>query len=280
MISKEVTNSRYAAERIARTESARVQTQAQLKSFRDYGYKFCKWHAEPSACKICREISENDSGYGVSVYRVDEVPSLPAHPNCRCAVGAYWVDEKETIARAPYSNKSFNDMLDSVNGISKKDVKEIKKNLNQAPEDIQNMFHKYAGFVKWITFDNNNTSGFYYLTKRINFVPDQFMGKNRDYKKYDIFFHEFAHAIDYFYGNHKYFSKNSKIRDALFNDYQNLRDSITLKESIAATQRLLGETKFSELYMDKTNQKSKILLSLNSRKLTLARDELGNFTSD
>lgn len=93
LVSKEVTNDRYATERIARTESARVQTQAQLKSFRDYGYKFCKWHAEPSACKICREIAENDSGYGVGVYRVDEVPSLPAHPNCRCGLGAYWVDE-------------------------------------------------------------------------------------------------------------------------------------------------------------------------------------------
>lgn len=280
LVSKEVTNARYATERIARTESARVQTQAQLKSFRDYGYKFCKWHAEPSACKICKEIAENDSGYGVGVYRVDEVPSLPAHPNCRCGLGAYWVDEKVTIARAPYGNKSFNDMLDSINGISEKDIKEIKRILSQAPEDIQKMFHKYARFVKWITFDNNDTSGFYYLTKRINFVPDQFMGKNEDYKKYDIFFHEFAHAIDYFYGNHKYFSKNSKIRSALFNDYENLRDSTTLKESIAATQRLLGENKFSELYMDKTNQKSKILLSLNSRKLTLARDELGNFTSD
>ncbi len=99
LVSKEVTNARYATERIARTESARVQTQAQLKSFRDYGYKFCKWHAEPSACKICKEIAENDSGYGVGVYRVDEVPSLPAHPNCRCGLGAYWVDEKEIIIR-------------------------------------------------------------------------------------------------------------------------------------------------------------------------------------
>lgn len=93
LVSKEVTNVRYATERIARTESARVQTQAQLKSFRDNGYKFCKWHAEPSACKICKEIAESDSGYGVGVYRVDEVPSLPAHPNCRCGLGAYWVDE-------------------------------------------------------------------------------------------------------------------------------------------------------------------------------------------
>lgn len=188
LVSKEVTNARYATERIARTESARVQTQAQLKSFRDYGYKFCKWHAEPSACKICKEIAENDSGYGVGVYRVDEVPSLPAHPNCRCGLGAYWVDEKVTIARAPYGNKSFNDMLDSINGISEKDIKEIKRILSQAPEDIQKMFHKYARFVKWITFDNNDTSGFYYLTKRINFVPDQFMGKMKITKNMISFF--------------------------------------------------------------------------------------------
>ena len=42
---------------------------SQLKSFRDNGYKFCKWHAEPSACNICKEIAENDNGYGVGVYR-------------------------------------------------------------------------------------------------------------------------------------------------------------------------------------------------------------------
>lgn len=102
LVSKEVTNARYATERIARTESARVQTQAQLKSFRDNGYKFCKWHVEPSACKICKEIVENDSGYGVGVYRVDEVPSLPAHPNCRCGLSAYWVDGKDNS----YKNKA------------------------------------------------------------------------------------------------------------------------------------------------------------------------------
>ena len=41
-----------------------------------------------------------------------------------------------------------------------KDVPTIpvhERNLNQAPEDIRKMFHKYAGFIRWITFDNNNT---------------------------------------------------------------------------------------------------------------------------
>ena len=92
------------AKRIARTESARVQTQAQLKSFRDNGYKFCKWHAEPSACKICKEIAENDNGYGVGVYCAEEVPGLPAHPNCRCVLSAYWVDEKKLSYTAEYLN--------------------------------------------------------------------------------------------------------------------------------------------------------------------------------
>ena len=104
LVSKEITNARYATERIARTESARVQTQARLKSFRDNGYKFCKWHAEPSACNICKEIAENDNGYGVGVYRADEVPSLPAHLNCRCGLGAYWVDEKKLSYTAEYLN--------------------------------------------------------------------------------------------------------------------------------------------------------------------------------
>lgn len=115
LVSKEVTNARYSTERIARTESARVQTQAQLKSFRDYGYKFCKWHAEPSACKICREIAENDSGYGVGVYRVDEVPSLPAHPNCRCGLGAYWVDEKDRAEASRLERKKNTEKRVTIN---------------------------------------------------------------------------------------------------------------------------------------------------------------------
>ena len=115
LVSKEVTNARYATERIARTESARVQTQARLKSFRDNGYKFCKWHAEPSACNMCKEIAENDSGYGVGVYRADEVPSLPVHPNCRCGLGAYWVDEKDRAEASRLERKKNTEKRVTIN---------------------------------------------------------------------------------------------------------------------------------------------------------------------
>lgn len=81
----EVNNARYVTERLARTESARVQTQAQLRSFKKFNVKTCKWHAEPSACKVCREIASTNEG----IYSTDDVPDLPAHPNCRCSISAW-----------------------------------------------------------------------------------------------------------------------------------------------------------------------------------------------
>mgnify|MGYP007084691133 CR=1 FL=1 len=58
---------------------------------------------------MCKEIAENDSGYGVGVYRADEVPSLPAHPNCRCVLGAYWVDEEKYLFCLLYTSDAADD---------------------------------------------------------------------------------------------------------------------------------------------------------------------------
>lgn len=87
-----VTSHRYVTERLARTESARVQHKAQVSSLIKMDYRFCKWHAEPGACKICSDIVNNDDGFGKGVYEIDDCPIVPAHPNCRCGISAYWVD--------------------------------------------------------------------------------------------------------------------------------------------------------------------------------------------
>lgn len=93
-------NNRYVTERLARTESARVQYAAQKDSIKAAGYKYVKWYAEPGACRVCQEIADNDEydlGYGV--FPADEVPSIPVHANCRCSISAYWVDNpKKTVA--------------------------------------------------------------------------------------------------------------------------------------------------------------------------------------
>lgn len=90
-----VTNHRYVTERLARTESARVQFVAQKNSLIKMDYRFCKWHAELGACKICSEIANNDDGFGKGVYEIADVPTGPSHPNCRCGISAYWVDNQD-----------------------------------------------------------------------------------------------------------------------------------------------------------------------------------------
>lgn len=90
-----VTNHRYVTERLARTESARVQHKAQISSLIKMDYRFCKWHAEPGACKICGDIVNNDDGFGKGVYEIDDCPIVPVHPNCRCGISAYWVDDTD-----------------------------------------------------------------------------------------------------------------------------------------------------------------------------------------
>lgn len=94
MVSSTVGNQEYAAERLARTEMARVQFEAQKKSIIDTGYKYVKWIAEGSACKVCREIAYKDNGYDEDgVYKAKDVPDIPVHPNCMCSISAHWVDE-------------------------------------------------------------------------------------------------------------------------------------------------------------------------------------------
>lgn len=94
MVSATVGNQRYVAERLARTETARVQFEAQQKSIFDAGYKYVKWMAEGSACKFCREIAYKDNGYDEDgVYKVKNVPDIPVHPNCMCSISAYWVED-------------------------------------------------------------------------------------------------------------------------------------------------------------------------------------------
>lgn len=51
LVKETVLNKRYAAERIARTESARVQYKAQLDSLKNNDYKYCKWYIEPGDVK-------------------------------------------------------------------------------------------------------------------------------------------------------------------------------------------------------------------------------------
>lgn len=92
MVSTTIGNQKYVAERLARTETARVQFEAQKMSIMGNGYKYVKWIAEGSACKVCRANADKNNGFDeYGVYKTKEVPDIPVHPNCMCSISA-WVD--------------------------------------------------------------------------------------------------------------------------------------------------------------------------------------------
>lgn len=84
------TVSKNSAERLIRTESARVETQATINLAHKQGISFFKWFAEPTACKVCADIADYDDGYGTGVYPERDLPILPVHTNCRCSIAPYW----------------------------------------------------------------------------------------------------------------------------------------------------------------------------------------------
>ena len=92
-----VKNQGYVTERIARTESARVQFKAQMNQISKNGYRFVKWFAEPKACAECSRIYHADNGYGEGVYKISKVPQIPVHPNCRCSISPTWVKDKDNL---------------------------------------------------------------------------------------------------------------------------------------------------------------------------------------
>lgn len=74
------------AERLMRTELARVQTEAQKQSFERNGFTQYTFLALGDACDVCKAL--DDKHFNVK----DMMPGLnapPCHPNCRCSIAAY-----------------------------------------------------------------------------------------------------------------------------------------------------------------------------------------------
>lgn len=78
-------NAAYAANRIAVTETARVQVQAAKESFRKAGFKKYIWitHQDERTCVIC---GPRDG----MIFDLDDTSvECPEHPFCRCSIAAY-----------------------------------------------------------------------------------------------------------------------------------------------------------------------------------------------
>lgn len=93
--------STYNAERLMRTELARVQTEAQKQSFERNGFDEYEFIVNGGCCDICAALS----GKHFKVAKM--MPGLnapPMHPHCRCSTAAY-EDSEEYNAWLDYLSK-------------------------------------------------------------------------------------------------------------------------------------------------------------------------------
>lgn len=77
---------KYESERLMRTESARVQTEIQKRSYKKYDIEDYEFIAEPNACPVCAALNGK-------VFKVKDmsagINACPMHANCRCSAAPH-----------------------------------------------------------------------------------------------------------------------------------------------------------------------------------------------
>lgn len=197
--------SRYESERLMRTEMARVQTEAQMKSlekngFDEYEYMTCH---KGDACDACKALS------GKHFKVKDMMPgenAPPMHPNCHCSTCAYLGEESY------FDEESYNQWLDTYkehrlnykewqekqtgtgrNGIMNMYLKDVKKKQGKEgvavldsytalPRKLQKAFEK-------VRFDFGYDASACDIKNRIIRV-----GRNATKEQID---HEFGHLVEH-----------------------------------------------------------------------------------
>ncbi|MDT2770503.1 minor capsid protein [Enterococcus pseudoavium] len=185
---------KYEAERLMRTESARVQTAMQLESYKKYGIDEFEYIAEPSACSICKPLNGK-------IFKTDKMVTAlnapPMHPNCRCSTAPY-IERKKTTEDSAGSNLSLSDGIASK--LTKDQVEAYENAINAAPDSLKKMWSNWQSELKLRTATAPTSS---YSAGGVDMaIAKDLKGSSYAAPK-STFFHEFAHHIDYKAANAK-----------------------------------------------------------------------------
>ena len=156
---------RSQANRLLVTELARVQTEAQMQSFKRNGFDEYTFLALGTACEVCKRID----GKHFKVEKANSGINMPPmHPNCRCSTSAYMDDEDYEAWLNSYKDHgltwdewrlqrkelSITNSLLSVGEVIARftEVSNLKKNLNvstkalyKVPSNVIKTIHKGMG---------------------------------------------------------------------------------------------------------------------------------------
>lgn len=113
-LAKKFETSKYNAQRLLKTEIARINADTQLTMLKENGFTHMIYVAEPKACDICSPLDK----LAIPIDEVEKgVNMYPMHPNCRCSSyghieleykdGRSTLDEYEVLKKKPEEDKSY-----------------------------------------------------------------------------------------------------------------------------------------------------------------------------
>lgn len=186
----------YQAERILRTEGARISGQQQASDIKNADVHKAEWIASAGACDICRHL--DGKVFGIDKFG-NEPYVLPRHPSCRCAIAGYY-DEDINVKTKKETERDDDSVLQSIqklDGVKPQDLKNIKNIVDNAPKDIQHLYKQFS--------DGNIETGThsYYspANDTINLKADAYTKLNEQSVNpkisYGTLFHEMGHKVDY-----------------------------------------------------------------------------------
>lgn len=132
---------RYYAERIARTESARAYYEGQLaEAEKDddvfgFQWRLSSAHVHKAKDCDCHMYADLDIGYGKGIYPKAEVPKLPAHPNCMChlkKVFAWEVKKTDGKDKLPPQEEDTNRVAKAAD-----EAEGLRANNEEAAEEVE-----------------------------------------------------------------------------------------------------------------------------------------------
>lgn len=172
------------AERLMRTEMARVQIAAQEESYKANGYDQYVFLAIGTACPDCLAIN-GQHFYVADMQAGENAP--PMHPNCRCSTAA-WMDRAETMKqiKAMSQVKGEAGVFGSIKRVGNNNVDleyiksdEFKHKFNQITNNtaVNDALRKYATAM---LIHRNGTDGedLYIIKNKGNLLIRKTSGKN------------------------------------------------------------------------------------------------------
>ena len=137
-LAKKYETSKANAQRLLKTEIARINADTQLAMLKENGFTHMIFVAEPGACDICGPLDQK----AIPIDKVEKgVNMFPMHPNCRCsAYGHIKMDYKEGGSTLDEfeSHKEYQDNLE------KEEVFESSKS-----KEIDDFFKEQKSYQKW-----------------------------------------------------------------------------------------------------------------------------------